>query len=139
MSDDPEVDCYFDGACPGNQFESKGAMLAAFAVGSEEHILEIPDLKTRKGPVRSNNVAEYQALILLLKRLKEVHKARGGRGSYRINGDSQLVVRQMEGRYRVKEAHLVPLHREAAKIAKALPVSFRWIPREENRAGHLLE
>ena len=42
-------------------------------------------------------------------------------------------------RYRVRDAKLLPLHAEAKGLARGLPVPFRWIPREQNRAGHLLE
>ncbi len=130
------VACFFDGACRGNQFARKGPMWVAYVVGDEEHAHEIPDLATSGGPARSNNIAEYQALILLLRRLLELT---GRRSRYLVQGDSQLVVYQMTGRYRVKDAKLLPLHDEARRLASGLPVTFRWVPRGTNRAGHLLE
>lgn len=133
----PLVLCYFDGACRGNQFSRKGPMWVAYVVGGEEHAHEIPDVATDLGPQRSNNLAEYRALILLLGRLLEMGPERSRR--YAICGDSQLVVYQMLGRYRVRDAKLLPLHREAMRLAAGLPISFRWIRRDENRAGHLLE
>lgn len=130
------VACFFDGACRGNQFARKGPMWVAYVVGDEEHAHEIPDMATSRGPARSNNIAEYQALILLLRRLRELT---GRRSRYLVQGDSQLVVYQMTGRYQVKDAKLLPLHDEARRLASGLPVAFRWVPREKNRAGHLLE
>ncbi len=132
------VACFFDGACRGNQFAAKGPMWVAYVIGEEEHAHEIPDLRTPRGPMRSNNIAEYTALILLLRRLREISRSRASAPS-EIRGDSQLVIRQMEGRYRVREPHLVPLWEEARRLATGLPVTFRWVPRGENRAGHLLE
>jgi ribonuclease HI len=130
--------CFFDGACRGNQFSRKGPMWVAYVLGDEEHVHEIPDLATPRGPQRTSNIAEYQALILLLGRLRELrHDGRPER--VEVCGDSQLVVYQMLGRYRVRDAKLQPLHQEAKRLAAGLPITFRWIPREKNRAGHLLE
>ncbi len=133
------IECFFDGACKGNQLDAKGPMWVAYVVGSEEHVHEIRDLPTPRGPTRSNNIAEYTALILLLRRLHELRDSGREAPGYRINGDSQLVIYQMTGRYRVRESHLVPLHEEARRLAASLPMAFRWVPRDENRAGHLLE
>ncbi len=132
------IACFFDGACKGNQFAEKGPMWVAYVVGGEERIHEIPDLPSPGGPLRSNNIAEYQALILLLRGLRAV-ASQDASARFIVTGDSQLVIRQMEGRYRVREEHLVPLHDEARRLAAALPLTFRWVPREKNRAGQLLE
>lgn len=132
------IPCYFDGACRRNQFADKGPMRAAYVVADEEHVHEVPDVPSDRGPRRSNNIAEYHALILLLRRLHERRPSHPGE-AYVIRGDSQLVVGQMEGRYRVRDEKLRPLHDEARRLAADLPVVFRWVPRTENRAGHLLE
>lgn len=137
MTPTPSVLCYFDGACKGNQFATKGPMWVAYVIGDEEHVHEIPDLPSRGGGLRSNNIAEYQALLLLLRRIRGMD--RGGSRRYAVHGDSQLVVYQMLGRYRVRDAKLLPLHEEARRLAADLPVTFRWVPRDRNRAGHLLE
>ena len=81
---------------------------------------------------------EYEALIRVLRRIREL-AASAPAARYVVHGDSQLVIRQMEGRYRVRQAHLEPLHREARRLAAGLPVSFRWVPRDRNWAGHVLE
>ena len=131
------IDCFFDGACKGNQFARKGPMWVAYVVGAEQHVHEIPDVPTAQGPQRSNNLAEYQALLLLLRLLREGRSREGAR--YVVHGDSQLVVYQMLGRYHVTDAKLLPLHQEARRLAEGLPVTFRWVPRERNPAGRLLE
>jgi ribonuclease HI len=59
----------------------------------------------------SNNVAEYQALLHALRWALE----RGAR-RIRVFSDSELVVRQVAGAYRVKHPDMIPLHREAKSL-----------------------
>jgi ribonuclease HI len=59
----------------------------------------------------TNNVAEYQALITALEQAKQL-----GAKKIQIRGDSELIVRQMMGVYRVKHPDLQPLHAEAMKL-----------------------
>jgi ribonuclease HI len=83
----------------------------------------------------TNNVAEYRALIAGLEAA-----ARLGARSVRVVMDSELVVRQMTGEYRVKNEGLKPLHREARQRAAALAeVAYRSVGREDNaRADQLV-
>ncbi len=78
--------------------------------------------------VVTNNVAEYRALIAGLAAASR-HRA----SPVVVCMDSELVVRQMTGEYRVKHAGLKPLHAEAARAAAALEsVRFVAVRREEN-------
>jgi len=138
MTED-RVLCFFDGACPGNQFDQKGRMRAAFVVGHQSFVRDVQDLTSADGPLRSNNIAEYQGLIMLLEHLRKVDEERGAPGKYLLCGDSELVIRQMLGQYRVREPHLTALHARATRLALGLNVEFRCVPRESNRAGFLLE
>src|SRR2546422_9238287 len=131
--------CFFDGACPGNQFAQKGPMKAAFVIGDQEFVRDVRDLQTRDGPMRSNNIAEYHGLIFLLRHLRDLDRERGSKGAYLICGDSELVIRQMRGADRVRTSHLLPLHEEALRLSSGLDVEFREVPRKQNRAGRLLE
>ena len=82
----------------------------------------------------TNNVAEYQALIHALRYALE----RGAR-RVRIFSDSELVVRQIQGTYKVKHPDMVPLHREAAGLmARFEEASLRHVPRERNREADRL-
>ena len=114
-------------------------MKAAFVAGDMKVVWNVPDLPTPSGPMRSNNIAEYQALILLLRHLRQREEKDHTRQAYRICGDSQLVIRQMLGEYRVTKPHLVRLHAEASHLSSSLDVEFRWVPRERNPAGLFLE
>ena len=79
--------------------------------------------------VETNNIAEYRALITGMSLAKE----------YRPNHlichlDSELVVKQLNGEYRVKMASFQPLIEEIASLKLEFPsVSFVHVPREENR------
>ena len=134
---EPRVTCFFDGACPGNQFGQKGPMKAGYVVGEKEFVLDVPDFQTPEGPMRSNNIAEYHGLIFLLRFLRV--RDQRSKGSYLICGDSELVIRQMRDEYRVRKRHLLALRAEAMHLAAGLDVEFRELPREKNRAGVLLE
>src|SRR5687767_1599661 len=62
--------------------------------------------------VATNNVAEYRALVTGLEKAREV-----GAKRLRVLGDSELVVKQMKGEYRVKHPDLRPLHAQAQELA----------------------
>ena len=114
-------------------------MRAAYVVRDERFVREVPDLMSPKGPLRSNNVAEYHGLIYLLRHLRDLEVRSKRNGTYLVCGDSQLVLRQMTGRYRVRSDHLRRLNAEAMRLAQGLSVAFREVPREQNKAGFLLE
>jgi ribonuclease HI len=77
----------------------------------------------------TNNVAEYQALLHAL-RYALAHGVR----RVRVYSDSELVVRQMDGTYRVKHKDMVPLHREArALLGRFEEAQLAHVPREQNR------
>src|SRR5215472_15713327 len=76
----------------------------------------------------TNNVAEYRALILALRRAEELHA-----DEVEILSDSRLMVEQMNGRFRVKADHLKPLLSEAVQRAKRFRrFSLKHILREAN-------
>ena len=60
----------------------------------------------------TNNVAEYTAVIRGLERAREL-----GASDVLLRSDSQLLINQLTGRYRVKTPHLQPLHRRVRELA----------------------
>jgi ribonuclease HI len=82
----------------------------------------------------TNNVAEYMALIRALEKARDL----GGK-RLAIRSDSDLMVQQMKGQYKVKNAGLMPLYQKANRLCQDFDsVTFRHIPREENtRADRL--
>jgi ribonuclease HI len=78
--------------------------------------------------VMPNNQAEYRALILGLKSVARYHPHQ-----VRVYMDSELVVKQMRGEYKVRHPELAPLWQEAQQLVAALPaVSFDHVPRARN-------
>jgi ribonuclease HI len=77
----------------------------------------------------TNNVAEYYALIAALD-----YAAAHGIKRLRVQSDSQLIVNQIKGLYKVKHPDLRPLHERAKKMAAALEsFTIQYVPREQNR------
>lgn len=82
----------------------------------------------------TNNVAEYQALVRALEVAQEFAAAR-----VHVRADSQLLIRQLEGEYRVKSAGLRPLFEQArALLAPYEQVELEHVPREDNVEADLL-
>jgi ribonuclease HI len=82
----------------------------------------------------TNNKAEYLALIEGLRKAAEWAPDR-----LEVYLDSQLVVEQLTGRYRVKNADLQPLHREALQLlGRFRDSSVSHVPRERNRGADAL-
>ncbi len=78
--------------------------------------------------VATNNLAEYSALILGLE-LAKVHNVK----QLECNLDSELVVKQMRGEYKVKNPDLKLLMAKAAAISKEIGyVTYKHIPRAQN-------
>ncbi|MCI4323204.1 MAG: ribonuclease HI family protein [Thermoplasmata archaeon] len=130
----PLVQVHFDGACedsPLGRIATYGFVVEG-TMGTHEEC----GLAVRPGSERAtNNVAEYTGAIRALEYLHES----SFRGEVLMFGDSQLVVRQVEGEYAVRAEHLKPyLERLLALCKEFQEVRWSWIPREENvRADEL--
>ena len=126
--DDDRHRLYADGGARGNPGPAGiGARLVNAAGQVVEEVADYIGTAT-------NNVAEYQALLAGL-------EAALDRGVERLDVflDSELVVHQVNGRYKVKAAVLKPLHRQACLLlSKFHEVDVRHIPREQNAAADAL-
>lgn len=77
----------------------------------------------------TNNEAEYRGLILGLATALEM-----GVDSAEVLMDSELIVNQMRGAYRVKTPHLIPLYEQAKTLEQKLgAVTYFSVPREKNK------
>ncbi len=110
-----------DGASRGNPGPAGcGVVLENAGGGREEH--------TRYLGRATNNAAEYQALLLGLERAATL-----GYRKVEVRSDSELLVRQMTGAYRVKHPGLLTLHRAARRLLEAFEqVRFTHVDREAN-------
>jgi len=111
-----------DGGARGNPGP---AAIGVVVRGPDGEVLE--EVGERIGEA-TNNVAEYRALLRGIE-LAAAH----GAGELELVGDSELVVRQIEGRYKVKDAGLKKLHAEARR---ALGAFESWSIRHVRRAGN---
>ena len=117
-----------DGASRGNPGES-GIGVAIFDKDSNL-INEACDYLG----VATNNIAEYKALILGIKLSTKYNAKR-----ILFKSDSELMVKQIKGEYRVKNAQLKLLFTEAQSLLKKLPNwKIMHVPREENKEADLL-
>ena len=117
---------YFDGASSGNPGRR--------AIGV---VLETPTKTYRfkkeigKG---TSNQAEYYALIAGLMLAKKL-----GVKELTVKGDSQLVIKQMRGEYKVNDPTLRKLYEKAKELESSFKrVYYEWIPREENKEADRL-
>ncbi len=122
MTDASALVIHTDGASRGNP--GPAAIGVVITEPSGRVLVEFGEaLKTA-----TNNVAEYTAVIRALERALEL-------GARRVDCrlDSQLVVRQLNGSYRVKHAEMLPLYRRVLELVQRFEhVSFTHVPREEN-------
>ena len=124
----PEFFIMADGASRGNPGEAGVGIVICDARGRT-----IKEIKQFLGTA-TNNVAEYQAAILAVKKALDL-----GAGSVVLSLDSELVARQLRGEYKVREAHLKPLHQQALELLSHFAkYDIQNIGREENRRADQL-
>ena len=124
----PVLHLHIDGASRSNPGEAGFGVYVTTPEG-----VEVAELYGYLGPA-SNNVAEYQALIHALR----YALARGAR-KVSVFSDSELVVRQMSGAYRVKHPAMIPLHREAGDLMRRFEqCRLGHVRREQNREADRL-
>jgi ribonuclease HI len=114
---------YTDGASLGNP--GRAAIGVVIHDGQDRVVSRL----SRSIGYATNNQAEYWAIIAALE-----ETARLGAGAVDIKSDSELVVEQLNGRYRVKKASLRPLYQKVVQLIGSLEsFTITHIPREQNR------
>jgi ribonuclease HI len=116
---------HIDGA--GARPDGAGSGFAWVRLGTDRQYVRWVDGLT-------NNAAEYRGLISVLEYLAEGSRAR-------IYTDSQVVCQQFNGKWAVNDQKLISLLSVARELIeeKCLHVDVKWLPREQNLAGKLLE
>lgn len=111
-----------DGASRGNPGPAAYAVVMRGPDGKK-----VAEIAKRIGR-ETNNVAEYYALLAALD-----YAAANAIRALRVRSDSELLVRQMQGRYRVKSPELQPLFERARKLVRGLDYFVvEHVPREQN-------
>ncbi len=118
-----------DGASRGNPGESGIGVIVRDADG---HV--VLTIAAYLGTT-TNNVAEYTALIILLRRMATLPCTR-----LEVRADSELMVRQVNGIYKVKDARLQRMCAEVQRLRKAAlyELIVRYVPREQNKEADAL-
>jgi ribonuclease HI len=125
LKDGPEIDkviAYTDGASRGNPGPAAIGVVLKDTKGNL-----LARISQRIGST-TNNQAEYTAVITALKKAISL-----GASNVELRADSELVVKQINGKYRVKKAHLRPLYQQVVRLIGSLE-NFRavYIPRAQN-------
>jgi ribonuclease HI len=119
---------FTDGGARGNP----GPAAAAYVLETEDGT--VLDARGETIGVATNNVAEYRALLAGLARALEL-----GVDELQVVSDSELLVRQMTGEYRVKNAALIELSLEATRLAREIGVvTYNAVRRVENELADSL-
>ena len=119
---------FTDGGARGNP----GPAASAYVLEAEDGT--VLDARGEAIGVATNNVAEYSALVAGLRKAAEL-----GVDELEVVSDSELLVRQMTGVYKVKNKALVELSLEAGRLARELGrVRYTAVRREQNELADRL-
>jgi ribonuclease HI len=119
---------YTDGGARGNP----GPAALAYVLEADDGT--VLDARGEAIGVATNNVAEYRALVAGLARAAEA-----GVSELEVVSDSELLVKQMRGEYRVKNHALQELSLEASRLARKVgKVTYRAVRREQNELADRL-
>jgi ribonuclease HI len=119
---------FTDGGARGNP----GPAAAAYVLEADDGT--VLDARGETIGVATNNVAEYRALLAGLVRALEL-----GVRELEVVSDSELLVKQMTGDYRIKNAALIELSLEAARLAREIGrVTYSAVRRTENELADSL-
>ncbi|HXX92633.1 MAG TPA: ribonuclease HI [Planctomycetota bacterium] len=130
------IEAYFDGLCeprnPGGVATFGFVVRRAGKTLHEGHGLAA----TPYSDGATNNVAEYTGA---LKALEWILQEGLEKEKVALRGDSELVIKQLKGEYKVKAPLLAPLYKKVRELALRFPsLTFHWVPREENREADRL-
>ena len=122
---------YTDGAARGNPGPAAiGAVLYREGPSGLEQVGEVSEAIG----TTTNNVAEYEAVSAGLELAATLQP-----DSLVLRADSQLLIRQLEGVYKVKAPHLQPIHRRVREALRRIPeVRLEHVPREQNTVADAL-
>ncbi|HEY9385739.1 MAG TPA: ribonuclease HI [Nitrososphaeraceae archaeon] len=135
-----EAEVYFDGLC--QPYNPGGIACYAYLIQQYSHkeskkVIIHSDHGLATEPFSrhsSNNVAEYTALIKALEWLiLNNYNSRNRNNKVIVRGDSQLVIYQIKGKYKVRKSYIVTLYQRANDLISCFKnIEFEWVPRHKN-------
>lgn len=126
-SDTNELTIFTDGASRNNPGEAGAGVLI---LRDNKPVAKL----ARYLGTTTNNIAEYTAAIMGME-----HAVKLGASSVRLFADSELLVKQLNGQYKVKNEGLKSLHHKVKElIAKIGSVEVQYIPRAQNKEADAL-
>jgi ribonuclease HI len=130
------IEVYFDGLC--QPINPGGIPCYAFIVKADGSTV-YSDYGIAAEPFSedsTNNVAEYTALV---KALQWLLANNFGPSSVEVMSDSQLIVNQLTGDYKVKAKRIIPLYKQVLILMSEFQdIWIKWVPREKNREADRL-
>jgi ribonuclease HI len=138
-----EIQVYFDGLC--QPYNPGGIACYAFIIlAKKEHEREQQQYSGYGlavepfGDNATNNVAEYTGIIKALEWLLEKNNYNNNQKII-IRGDSQLVINQIKGKYKVRAVKIIPLYQKVKSLlSKFKDIKIEWIPRDNNKEADKL-
>lgn len=130
------IEVYFDGLC--QPVNPGGIACYSFVVKKDGKTIhsDYGIAGEPFSPESTNNVAEYTALANALEWLVANDFTSE---KILIKSDSQLVVNQMNGTYKIKAKKIIPLYKQAVMLkSKFSELEIRWVPREQNKEADML-
>jgi ribonuclease HI len=121
------IKLYFDGSVTKNPGGIAGYGWRICDENDQEIISDRGEIC--RGKEATNNIGEWGAIAKALQYLKEIN----WKGKLQIYGDSQLVINQLNGIYKVKKDTLIPYYTVCRSLLENLDWSAEWIPREKNK------
>ncbi|MCD6420250.1 MAG: ribonuclease HI family protein [Synergistetes bacterium] len=119
------VEVFTDGASKGNPGDASIGIVLRYTAEGRDCIERIGMVIGKT----TNNIAEYAALIVALRRVIKLDA-----DEVNLFMDSELVYRQLIGRYKVKSEKLQPFYEEAKRLMKRIPrVTLNHVMRNQNR------
>ncbi len=132
MEKDKKIIIYTDGGSRGNPGPAAIGILIGSPPGGKRYAETIGET--------TNNVAEYKAVIFALKKAKHlIGSDKAAETEIEVRSDSELIVSQLKGEYKIKDDELKPLFIDIWNLKQDFKsVEFKPIPREENKIADML-
>jgi ribonuclease HI len=138
-----EIQVYFDGLC--QPYNPGGIACYAFVIltkkGQEQEHRQYSEYGLAAEPFSdsaTNNMAEYTGIIKALEWLLEKNNYNNNQKII-IRGDSQLVISQINGKYKVSTVKIIPLYQKVKSLlSKFKDIKIEWIPRDKNKEADKL-